>query len=81
MREPARDHAAAARERLIIARTQSPTQKAIIAVLRRLLKGAEYDALDRKLEKWRASKHASGETCKVPAAPRRARSKREEARP
>jgi ArsR family transcriptional regulator len=63
-----------------IARTESPTQKAIIAVLRRLLKGEEYDALDRKLERWRASKSASGEHCKAPDTRRRTRSKRQESR-
>jgi ArsR family transcriptional regulator len=64
-----------------IARNESAAQKAVVAVLSRLLKGQEYDELDRKLEQWRASKHASGDSCRVPAAPHPFRSKREAARP
>jgi len=56
-----------------IARPTSAVQKTIITALRRLLQGAEFDELDRKLQQWIASKQASGETCQVPAARRRTR--------
>ena len=63
-----------------IARPESAAQKAITAALRRLLQGAEFDELDRKLQRWIASKQASGETCKAPAARDRTRTNLREAR-
>ena len=63
-----------------IARPKSAEQKAIITALRRLLQGAEFDELDRKLQRWVAGKQASGEACQAPAARRRPRRNPKEAR-
>jgi ArsR family transcriptional regulator len=56
-----------------ITRQSGRAQKLIISALRRLLQGAEFDRLDRRLVQWRASKQAAGERCHAPVPVRRHR--------